>query len=90
MDRIRFVVEGRVQGVGFRAHAQREARRLGLTGFVQNRADGAVDGEAQGSGPALVVFRRWLRQGPPWGRVDHVDTAPAPVRDDEQGFAVRW
>jgi acylphosphatase len=86
--RIAFVVTGRVQGVAFRAHAQREAERLAVTGFVRNRTDGAVEGEAEGSDAALAAFERWLAEGPPWARVDRVATSALPVRRRERGFGV--
>lgn len=66
----RFVVTGRVQGVGFRFMARAEATRLGLVGQVRNRADGAVEGQAAGSVEGLQAFRAWLRRGPPAARVD--------------------
>ncbi|HEX6814013.1 MAG TPA: acylphosphatase, partial [Planctomycetota bacterium] len=46
MRRVRFVVVGRVQGVAFRACTQKAAQQFGIVGFVQNRADGAVEGQA--------------------------------------------
>ncbi len=68
--RCRFEVTGRVQGVGFRAHARAMAEKLGLVGYVENRADGAVVGEADGTPEALDAFAEWLRRGPTFGRVD--------------------
>jgi acylphosphatase len=87
--RFRFLVRGRVQGVGFRAHARGEAQRLGLVGFVANRADGAVEGEADGDDAALAGFRSWLHRGPTWARVDAVDWQPAPAVAREASFEVR-
>jgi acylphosphatase len=87
--RIGFVVTGRVQGVAFRAFAQREAERLGLTGFVQNRADGAVEGEAEGDDTALAQFEQWLRKGPPWARVDQVTATALPARQTDRIFDVK-
>lgn len=75
----RFRVEGRVQGVGFRWSAVGEARRLGITGWVRNRDDGAVEGEVQGDPAALEAFRHWLERGPPAARVDAVRWSPGPV-----------
>lgn len=89
MRRIRFLVRGRVQGVGFRAHTQATARNLGLVGFVPNEADGAVSGEAEGEDHALDAFVAWLHQGPRWSRIDAVVVAPTPGRGDEQSFTVR-
>jgi acylphosphatase len=66
-------VRGRVQGVGFRYSACREAARLGLTGWVRNAPDRDVELWAEGPQESLAAFLRWLRQGPPRARVDGVD-----------------
>ena len=68
----RFVVAGRVQGVGYRFHARDAAAREGLGGFVRNLSDGRVEVEAEGERDAMLRFERVLRQGPPAGRVDAV------------------
>ena len=68
----RFVVAGRVQGVGYRFHARDAAAREGLGGFVRNLSDGRVEVEAEGERDAMLRFERALRQGPPAGRVDAV------------------
>ena len=67
------VVTGRVQGVGFRYSAVRQARALGLTGTVGNRYDGSVEVEAEGPLPALERFLQWLNRGPPGAHVRGVD-----------------
>lgn len=67
-----FVVQGRVQGVGFRWSTQEEARRLGLVGWVKNEDDGSVSGLAQGPEESLTAFRRWLARGPSGALVDRV------------------
>ena len=70
----RFVVTGRVQGVGFRAATRRRAQVLGLSGWVRNRNDGAVEGVASSqNAEALESFRLWLHQGPPISRVERVE-----------------
>ena len=58
-------VSGRVQGVGFRDALLREARRLGVTGWVRNRADGSVEALVQGSPEAVEKIIGWARRGPP-------------------------
>jgi len=87
--RIAFVVTGRVQGVGFRASTTAEAHRRHLTGFVHNRADGCVEGEAQGADADVEAFACWLQQGPAWARVDRVELRELPGVTDEPTFAVR-
>jgi acylphosphatase len=69
----RFTVGGQVQGVGFRYSAQAIARRLGLSGWIGNCADGRVEGVASGSSQNLEAFRTWLQHGPPLARVDAVE-----------------
>lgn len=67
------VVRGRVQGVGFRFFVVREARRLGLTGIVQNLPDGRVEVFARGDHESLEILLGLVRRGPILSRVDHVD-----------------
>ncbi len=84
----RFVVTGRVQGVGFRYSAQRKARQLDLAGWVANRADGAVEGVVSGDQAALGQFNTWLSDGPPGAQVFTLDWKST----DEQpgsGFEIR-
>lgn len=73
MSAVRFVVSGRVQGVGFRWFVMREATRLDLAGFVRNLPDGSVEVVAQGGAAALTSLESVLAQGPPAARVSHVD-----------------
>ncbi|MCG3203008.1 MAG: Acylphosphatase [Gammaproteobacteria bacterium] len=77
---IHCLVSGRVQGVCYRAFAQREARRLGVTGWVRNLPDGRVEVTAAGPPVALEEFRRWLHRGPPQAVVREVITNT--VQDD--------
>jgi len=72
--RIHLVVRGRVQGVYFRATAQREARQLGLTGWVKNRADGSVEMVVEGEEDYVKDFLSWAQGGPSTARVDKVET----------------
>jgi acylphosphatase len=71
--RIHLVVRGRVQGVYFRAATQREARRLGLTGWVRNRPDGSVEMLAEGDEDSVKELASWANHGPSAARVEHVD-----------------
>ena len=86
----RYIVTGRVQGVGFRAATERSARELGLAGWVRNRRDGGVELVAAGDDAALDRLGDWLAAGPTMARVDHVEVAPTDSDDDlPQPFAVR-
>lgn len=69
----RLVIRGIVQGVGFRHATCREAHRLGLRGWVRNRADGCVEAVALGDDRHLDALERWARRGPPSACVDSVD-----------------
>lgn len=89
MRRVAFVVTGRVQGVAFRANAAEQARRLGLSGFVRNRADGAVEGDAQGPRDAVQAFVVWLQRGPSLARVDDLDVQDLEVEPRDARFDVR-
>jgi acylphosphatase len=73
MRRIRFVVTGRVQGVGFRWFVRAEARPLGLTGWVRNREDGAVEGEVEGRDDAVEALVPCLEVGPASAIVTNVE-----------------
>ena len=74
----RFLVSGRVQGVGFRFFAQEAALVEGLAGFVRNLADGRVEAHVEGEHEAIVRFERRLRRGPPGARVEAVDVSDQP------------
>src|SRR5246500_4355197 len=69
----RFLVRGRLQGVGFRWFVEREAHMLGIAGWVRNNADGAVEVFAQGTSEQLASLRSRLQQGPRAARVDNAD-----------------
>ncbi|MGJ0395357.1 MAG: acylphosphatase [Methylocystis sp.] len=67
---IRLIIEGRVQGVGYRAFLVREALALQLAGWTRNRRDGAVEAVAAGPRPALDALIDAARRGPRLARVD--------------------
>src|SRR5437764_4691676 len=68
----RYIVRGRVQGVGFRWFVEREAHILGISGWVRNNSDGSVEVMAQGTREQLLGLRSRLRQGARSARVDDV------------------
>lgn len=86
--RIHLVVRGRVQDVFFRASTQREARRLGLTGFVKNRLDGAVEVVAEGEEDQVKDLLNWSQHGPSTARVDKVDTRWRSYTGEFTGFKI--
>ncbi len=84
----RFLVRGRVQGVGFRWYVEREARALGVSGWVRNNYDGTVEVLAMGSHEQLSTLRRKLQQGPRAARVDAVDESEAHPIPDLKTFRI--
>jgi len=83
----RFVLRGRVQGVGFRFFVLRRARGLALAGTVRNLPDGTVEACAWGDDGALDALRAHLAEGPGHARVEAVDESPlagAPPNDEFQ------
>jgi acylphosphatase len=87
--RLEAVVRGRVQGVGFRYHVVREARRLGLGGWVANEHDGSVRAIAEGTSAALDRLEELLRTGPPGSIISGVSVVRMPATGRFEGFAVR-
>ena len=73
MTRIVALVSGNVQGVGYRAYAQRKAQELGLSGYAENLSDGRVEVVAEGPREALEHLLHLLRQGPRLARGDQVE-----------------
>jgi acylphosphatase len=69
---LHFLIQGRVQGVGFRWYVHREAAELGLRGWVRNTEEGEVEVVAAGTAEDLAELRASLRRGPRGSRVDHL------------------
>ena len=88
-ERVRAIVRGIVQGVGFRAYVLRMARGLDLDGWVANRTDGSVDIVAEGARGDLDRLIDRLREGPPGALVREVEVHLEPARGVPAGFAVR-
>ena len=84
----RWLIEGRVQGVGFRAHARRHAQALGLVGSARNLPDGRVEVIAHGMPSALDELQVALARGPALGRVDAIADQPLPHDAGARGFAL--
>jgi acylphosphatase len=84
----RYIVRGRVQGVGFRWFVDHEARSLGLAGWVRNNIDGTVEALAMGSDQQHAAFAGKLRQGPRAARIDEVTELPAEPVDGLTTFRI--
>ncbi|MCG6933622.1 MAG: acylphosphatase [Gallionella sp.] len=76
MKTLHIEIYGRVQGVFFRDSMRLEAQRLGITGWVRNRSDGAVEATVQGDPAAVNAIVRWSYQGPRHAKVEHVEIWP--------------
>jgi len=85
----RFVLSGRVQGVGFRYFTLDAARREGLHGYVTNRDDGSVEAVAEGESESLDRFERAIRQGPSRSRVERVMVDDVEPAQGNTGFEIR-
>jgi acylphosphatase len=83
----RYIVQGRVQGVGFRWFVQREAQMLGLSGWVRNNMDGNVEVLAVGTDEQLEALAAKLKSGPRAARVDHVAESSASA-ENVAGFRI--
>jgi acylphosphatase len=85
----RFLISGRVQGVGFRYFTQAAARRGNIHGWVRNLPDGRVEAAAEGDEDAIARFEAALRHGPPGARVDGIDIEHTVPGGRDSGFSVR-
>jgi acylphosphatase len=89
MQRLRATIHGSVQGVGFRYSVISAAQELGLRGFVENRPDGSVHVEAEGSPPMLDRLEAFLRRGPRLARVEELETERVDATGEFDGFSWR-
>lgn len=87
----RLRITGRVQGIGYRQAMCHAAARLGVAGWVRNRADGSVEAAAHGDAQTLEAFIAWARRGPPAARVSRVAVSDDRDEDpcDYAGFVCR-
>lgn len=88
--RLEMVVSGRVQGVWFRASTRKEARRLGLRGWVRNLPDGRVEAVFEGEDERLRQMLDWCHAGPPGAQVCQVDARWGQATHSFQDFSVRF
>ena len=85
----RFIISGRVQGVGFRFFVQDQAAVEGVHGYVRNLPDGTVEALIEGDDESVLRVERALRRGPHSARIDHVDVEDVPPSGRAAGFAIR-
>lgn len=89
MRHVRCIVDGRVQGVGFRYATQREARRLGIVGWARNLADGTVEVAASGTSEAVAELLEWLEEGPAFAIVASVSSTDIELDQPLAEFEIR-
>jgi len=85
----RFLISGRVQGVGFRFFTEAAAIREGVHGWVRNLPDGRVETSVEGDAEAVERFERSIRHGPRGARVDHVQVDAGEPAGRDTGFTIR-
>ena len=90
MERVRVIVQGRVQGVYYRASARAHARQLNLNGWVRNCPDGSVEVIAEGDRMQLEQLIAWCRKGPPAAVVTHVEVEWQAATGEFEGFMVKY
>jgi acylphosphatase len=92
MDRLRahVLIEGRVQGVNFRAAARDQARSIGVEGWVRNLGDGRVEAVFEGPDAAVKLMINWCHGGSRSARVDRVDVEWEKPTGQERGFRIDW
>lgn len=88
--RVKLVVQGQVQGVGFRYFTKRTAQARELTGWVRNCHDGSVEAVLEGAEEAVSAALDDLRQGPAGGHVDALHSEEKPYRGEFDCFEVRF
>ncbi len=89
MKATRLLIDGVVQGVGFRFFTERIARGLGLRGFVRNLPDGRVEAVAAGTSDGVEAFVDQLRRGPRGARVSGITAGEVELEDGTDGFEIR-
>jgi acylphosphatase len=84
------LIEGRVQGVGYRTYVQRKAAQLGLAGYVMNLKDGRVRVRVEGNRDIIEELARELTKGPPLARVENLDVTWRPPTGRFTSFGIRY
>lgn len=88
--RMHVIVEGRVQGVFFRAFTREEALKLNLAGWVRNRPDGSVEAVVEGESGAVAKMMQWFHRGSPHANVENVVITEEPPVGDTGRFEIHY
>ncbi|HFD11288.1 MAG TPA: acylphosphatase [Crenotrichaceae bacterium] len=86
--RVNLVIRGHVQGVFYRASACDQARKLNISGYVRNLADGSVNAVAEGKSKDIQHFINWCKIGPENANVKEVSVTSEPVTNLKTGFQI--
>jgi acylphosphatase len=86
--RARLVITGVVQGVYYRVTARKVALNSGITGWIKNRPDGAVEALIEGNRDKILKFIDWCRQGPPAAQVSDVQVEWGDFKGEYQNFSI--
>ena len=89
MIRAHITVEGKVQGVGFRANTNRMANQLGLKGWVRNLRDGGVEIVAEGDPEIIERLIQWCHRGPTSAFVSKVSVEKTDAKGEFRGFSIK-
>ncbi|MCI1856600.1 MAG: acylphosphatase [Sporolactobacillus sp.] len=87
---VHLIVEGLVQGVGFRFFTWQTAQQLGVLGWVRNRDDGAVEIRAEGSESSIDRFVKIIKKGNPYSRVERANVRPYDSPEHFSSFEIRY
>ena len=92
MNTVRYhaLINGRVQGVGYRYYCQANAKNFSLSGWVKNKSDGGVELEVQGGSVDVTSFLSTLEQGPPCAHVNKVAVNQIEVQVNVSSFVIRY
>ena len=88
-ERVTLKIKGRVQGVGFRNSTRRKARKLGVTGWVKNLADGSVEAVVEGNKEDVNDLIDWARRGPRLANVNDIEVERNQYKGEFEGFSIR-
>jgi len=89
MKRVRIYVSGLVQGVFYRANAQKEAQRLKVTGYIKNLLDGRVEAVIEGEDICVDKMIQWCEVGPKYARVDKVEVINETYKGEFKDFFIK-
>jgi acylphosphatase len=88
MKRLRILVHGKVQNVGFRSYVKNLADKLSLNGWVRNNPDGSVEILVEGTERLLEEFLDYCKKGPPLSRIDKVDVFEEKISEKFKRFEI--